>query len=178
MNAIVRIEAIFRGVAQGLYPKTKYISGTPDLVAQVELKKDEVLCALYQGYGLIEQQQGFQTTNLGWFIGVQDTYTGSNTERVLNAIGSAEVIMHQFNEGLKAQEEPEAIQIGNLELSPQFKQNQDLVSGVWCQAQISILDCGVKIFPDLSEYMGIISNRVSPLDWQGVIDNPNKQGMK
>ena len=166
MSRILKLEGIFRGVAKGFYSGAKFFSGTPDTVAQVRLNRDDVLVALYQGYSFQEgDNDSYTAQNVGWFIGLRDNYSAKKPEYTINAIASAEILMEQFNEALKALESTESISFGDFNLAPQFKNNQELVSGIWCQANIIFAGCETTNYPNLEHYIGEISRKISPADW-------------
>jgi len=164
MSMILRLEGLFRGVAAGLYPNAKFVSGTPDTVGQTRLNRDELLVGLYQGYQLTEStSDSYIAQNVGWFIGVRDNYSAKRPEFTLNAIASAEILMEQYNEKLKDASTSLVMEFGDFALSPQFKQNNESVSGIWCSTNIILAGCPPITYPDLSEYIGKISREISPL---------------
>lgn len=178
MSARLYINGALEGVAKAIYPNIKYQFGTPDQIAQVQdLRPDQPIYSLYTNYRLTKPQieSSFQRTqDFGFFIGLPDQFD-SMSQQSDNILSTTDIMADQYLNSLGNIFEAVAIEIANINKTPQYKMGSDTVSGTWVQCEIIVNDCNPNTYPDLSEFLGSIGRDVSPYDWRGILKNANSR---
>lgn len=175
MTNRILIRSVVEGIAKNAFPKSKVISGTPAQVAKVELKRDEVLIAIYSDFRSTRDEiESSVETFQGWgfFIGLLDNLDNS-PEAYENALATAEILGEQILKDLEASGNDLGFNLKSIIKTPNGKRTGESTTGLWFEATIIFSACHANIFPDLSEYMGQLSQRISPYDWAGIEQNPN-----
>lgn len=170
MSSYKLINGVWRGVSEAAFPNVKYVIATRDNVAKVQLKKGQVLIAIFDGYQLRRtnnKDSTEQTQNFFFMVGLQDTYQSSSVEQE-NAVATADILADQMLDDLEAIGEDLAFDFTDIIKTPVYKQGGDTVSGMTVQMNISITRCQDNIFPNLQEYIGQIGRKIDPYDWQGI----------
>lgn len=175
------IDGAFKGVAEALYPNLKYVKGTQDEVAQVELAPDQVLFAIFSNYNVVTREISdnvARAENFGVYIGLQDSMQNGAKE-VDNIIVSAEIMVNQLLETVESYNEELGIEItGDISQIPWYKRGGNTVSGLWCAFNLNVAQCLPNDYPSLSEYFGKIGAEIDPYDWRGITKNESARIFK
>ena len=180
MSARLYINGAIKGVAQALYPNIKYTTGTPDQTAKVELRPEQPVFSFWSNYRLTRpdiSSSSQVTQDFGFFIGLPDQFDSDSTQSD-NILSTSDIMVDQYLISLEGIFEELAIQVKDINKTPQYKRGGETVSGTWVQCTLVINDCLPNDYPDLSEYFGKIGRDVSPYDWKGILKNANSRVYK
>ena len=173
MTNRILLRGVIKGLAEAAFPKVKVISGTPSQVAKVELERDQVLIATYSDFKQSREDVESSTERIsqwGFFVGLLDNLDdGPNSYE--NALDTAEVLGEQLLKDLEEAGLDIGFRLSSIEKAPNGKIGSESTTGLWFIMTVDVSGCGINQWPDLSEYMNEISQRVSPYDWQGITQN-------
>lgn len=177
MSARLYINGAIKGIAENLYPGIKYVDGTKDLIAQLDLRQDQPVMALLTDYQLTrpEISSSYQLTNaFVFFLALPDQFD-SRSEQSHNIIATTDIMVDQLFSKLELIFEDLAIQMKDIIKTPEYKTTSETVSGTWVQCTLVVNDCLPNEYPNLSEFFGAIGRDVSPYDWKGILKNANSR---
>lgn len=166
---------IVKGLAEQAFPKVKVMSGNPSQVAKVDLERDQILIATYSDFKQRREEVESSTEQLqmwGFFVGLLDNLD-NGPQSYENALDTAEILGEQFLRDLEETGLNVGFRLSAIEKAPNGKLGGESVTGLWFLMTVDITGCHANEWPDLSEYMNEISQRVSPYDWQGITQNIN-----
>jgi hypothetical protein len=175
MSSTLLINGIWKGVAEAAFRNVVFKVGTPDQLARTELRTGQVFVGLFGGYNFTRnsiEDANEQTQNFGFTVGLLDNFEEDSNQQI-NCLATAEILIEQMLINLEAVGVDLGFQITGLRKSPVYKRGGESITGIWVECTVFINRCQDNSYSNLAEYIGELSNTISPYDWEGVTNNEN-----